>query len=284
MGYIGNQQTEGFSKIPPKQDLTGATGSSLALSHAVSSPESIDLFINNVRQEPTESYTTDGTTVNLVGYTVAATDDIYVVYNSLAKQTSTHPSNQALQATSGTFSSTLTATAGASLNAISLQSANFKMTDLSSNAFYRTGTWTPVLSDLSATVAGATIHTGTPGIQQGYYVRMGDFVSVHWYYQTPSTSYAYTNGSSGTGQLIFSGLPFKVHTQSQFYPAATCGYFANFQNWSSGYTPMGLGFLNTNTVRCYFADANGVSILTSANHSTLTSESLWSIHYITDDA
>jgi len=112
MGYIGNQQTEGFSKIPPKQDLTGATGTSLTLSHAVSSPESIDLFINNVRQEPTESYTTDGTTVNLVGYSVAATDDIYVVYNSLAQQTSTHPSNQALQATTGTFSSALSATTG----------------------------------------------------------------------------------------------------------------------------------------------------------------------------
>jgi hypothetical protein len=105
MAYIGNQQTEGFSKIPPKQDLTGATGTTLTLSNAVSSPESIDLFINNVRQEPTESYTTDGTTVNLVGYSVAATDDIYVVYNSLAQQTSTHPSNQALQATTGTFSS-----------------------------------------------------------------------------------------------------------------------------------------------------------------------------------
>jgi len=110
MGYVGNQQTEGFSKIPPKQDLTGATGSSLTLSNAVSSPESIDLFINNVRQEPTESYTTDGTTVNLVGYSVAATDDIYVVYNSLAQQTSTHPSNQALQATTGTFSGDVTTT------------------------------------------------------------------------------------------------------------------------------------------------------------------------------
>lgn len=100
MGYIGNQQTEGFSKIPPKQDLTGATGSTLTLSNAVSSPESIDLFINNVRQEPTTSYTTDGTTVNLVGYTVAATDDIYVIYNALAQQTSIHPSTAALEATS----------------------------------------------------------------------------------------------------------------------------------------------------------------------------------------
>ena len=125
MGYVGNQQTEGFSKIPPKQDLTGATGSTLTLSHAVSSPESIDLFINNVRQEPTESYTTDGTTVNLVGYTVAATDDIYVVYNSLAQQTSTHPSNQALQATTGTFSGAVSGTTGTFSGAVSGTTGTF---------------------------------------------------------------------------------------------------------------------------------------------------------------
>jgi len=112
MAYIGNQSgTTGFSKIPAKQDLTGATGTSLTLTHAVASAEGIDLFINNVRQEPTEAYSvgSDGVTVTLTG-SVVATDDIYVVYNSLAQQTSTHPSNQALQATSGTFSSTLAVT------------------------------------------------------------------------------------------------------------------------------------------------------------------------------
>jgi len=112
MGYVGNQQNEGFSQVPAKQDLTGATGTSLTLTHAVASAEGIDLFINNVRQEPTEAYSVggDGVTVTLTG-SVVATDDIYVVYNSLARQTSTHPSNQALQATSGTFSGTVTANA-----------------------------------------------------------------------------------------------------------------------------------------------------------------------------
>lgn len=112
MGYVGNQQTEGYSQVPAKQDLTGATGTSLTLTHAVASAEGIDLFINNVRQEPTTAYSVgaDGVTVTLTG-SVVATDDIYVVYNSLARQTSTHPSNQALQATSGTFSGTVTANA-----------------------------------------------------------------------------------------------------------------------------------------------------------------------------
>jgi hypothetical protein len=90
MGYVGNQQSEGFSQVPAKQDLTGATGTSLTLSHAVASAEGIDLFINNVRQEPTEAYSVVGTAVTLTG-SVVATDDIYVVYNSLALQTTVPP-------------------------------------------------------------------------------------------------------------------------------------------------------------------------------------------------
>lgn len=60
MGYVGNQAVQGYSSIPAKQDLTGATGTSLTLTHPVSSAESIDLFINNVRQEPTTAYTEIG--------------------------------------------------------------------------------------------------------------------------------------------------------------------------------------------------------------------------------
>ena len=90
MAYIGNQQTEGYSQVPAKQDLTGATGTSLTLTHAVASAEGIDLYINNVRQEPTEAYSVVGTAVTLTG-SVVATDDIYVVYNSLALQTTVPP-------------------------------------------------------------------------------------------------------------------------------------------------------------------------------------------------
>ena len=90
MAYIGNQSTNSFSSIPAKQDLTGASGTSLTLTHAVASAEGIDLFINNVRQEPTTAYSVTGTAVTLTG-SVVATDDIYVVYNSLALQTTVPP-------------------------------------------------------------------------------------------------------------------------------------------------------------------------------------------------
>mgnify|MGYP003112667342 CR=1 FL=1 len=84
MPYIGNKgSVAGFVNQPSKQDLTGASGGTLTLTHSVSGPEDISLFINNVRQEPTTSYTATGTTVTLQGYTVAASDDIYVLYNGL---------------------------------------------------------------------------------------------------------------------------------------------------------------------------------------------------------
>tara|TARA_X000001382_G_scaffold45838_1_gene30947 strand:+ start:1117 stop:1980 length:864 start_codon:yes stop_codon:yes gene_type:complete len=89
MAYIGNQgSVAGFVNQPSKQDLTGASGGTLTLTQAVSAPEDISLFINNVRQEPTTSYTASGTTVTLQGYTVAASDDIYVLYNGLTQLSS----------------------------------------------------------------------------------------------------------------------------------------------------------------------------------------------------
>ena len=97
MGYVGNQQAEGFVQRPTKQDLTGATGTSLTLTHAVSKEEDIDLYINNVKQEPTTAYTVADTAVTLTG-DVVASDDIYVVYNSLALQTVVPPDGSVTQA------------------------------------------------------------------------------------------------------------------------------------------------------------------------------------------
>ena len=90
MPYIGNQSTNSYSSMV-KQDLTGASGASVTLSHPVANANEVELYINNVRQEPTTSYTTNGTTLNFVGYTVAASDDIYVIFSGKAIQTTVPP-------------------------------------------------------------------------------------------------------------------------------------------------------------------------------------------------
>jgi len=89
MAYIGNQIDTGFTSLL-KQDLTGASGTTLTLSHAVANENDIALYINNVRQEPISAYTVSNVTVNLTG-TVSGTDDIYVIYLARAIQTTVPP-------------------------------------------------------------------------------------------------------------------------------------------------------------------------------------------------
>ena len=100
MAYIGNRASSSFNSIT-KQDLTGATGGSLTLTNAVANENEIALFINNVRQEPTTSYTASGTTVTLQGYTVSATDDIYVIYLGKGQQTTVTPDGSVTSAKLG---------------------------------------------------------------------------------------------------------------------------------------------------------------------------------------
>ena len=89
MAYIGNQADTAFTSLI-KQDLTGASGTSLTLTHAVANANDIALYINNVRQEPVSAYSTNGTAVSLTG-SVVSSDDIYVIYLARAIQTTVPP-------------------------------------------------------------------------------------------------------------------------------------------------------------------------------------------------
>ena len=108
MPYVGNPLADAYS-ARVKQDLTGGSGTSFTLSHAVSSPNDLSIYINHVRQEPTTAYTVNGTALTMTG-SVAGTDDFYIIYDELAIQSISHPTNQALTATAGTFTSGLVGT------------------------------------------------------------------------------------------------------------------------------------------------------------------------------
>ena len=86
MAYIGNQTTTSFSSMA-KQSITGNGGTGYTLDHAVANAQEIEVFVNNVRQEPGVAYTVSGTTLTMTG-NVASSDDFYVVYQGLAVQTS----------------------------------------------------------------------------------------------------------------------------------------------------------------------------------------------------
>ena len=87
MPYLGNIPATNFSTIS-YQDLTGGTGTSFTLDFAAGSAQDIEVFVNNVRQEPGVAYTVSGTSLTMTG-SIVATDDFYVVFQSKAQQTVT---------------------------------------------------------------------------------------------------------------------------------------------------------------------------------------------------
>lgn len=91
MGYVGNQSSNSYSSMI-KQDITGNGGTSYTLNHAVANSNEIEVFVNNVRQEPTEAYGASGTALTMTG-AVASTDNFYVVYIGKALQTVVPPAS-----------------------------------------------------------------------------------------------------------------------------------------------------------------------------------------------
>ena len=101
MPYLGNIPATQFSSLA-YQDLTGGTGTAFTLDNAVGSAQDIEVFVNNVRQEPGVAYTVSGTSLTMTG-SIVATDDFYIVFQGKSVASVTHPSNSALNATTGTF-------------------------------------------------------------------------------------------------------------------------------------------------------------------------------------
>ena len=91
MGYVGNQTTNAYTSLD-KQTITGDGGASYTLDHAVANVNEIEVFVNNVRQEPSVAYTVSGTALTMTG-NVEASDDFYVVFQGKAIQTVVPPSD-----------------------------------------------------------------------------------------------------------------------------------------------------------------------------------------------
>jgi hypothetical protein len=112
MPYVGNSPAANFASVT--KDAFSGDGSTTAftLSKAATT-NGVAVFVENVRQEPTTAYAVSGTTLTFTAAPVSASgNNIYVLHHNAPASTATHPSAQALTATSGTFSSALTATTG----------------------------------------------------------------------------------------------------------------------------------------------------------------------------
>jgi len=87
MAYLGNIPATNYSTVS-YQDLTGGTGTAFTLDYPAGSVGDIEVYVNNVRQEPGVAYTVAGTALTMTG-SIVASDDFYVVFQSKAQQTVT---------------------------------------------------------------------------------------------------------------------------------------------------------------------------------------------------
>lgn len=85
MGYVGNKADSNYSSID-KQIITGNGGTDYTLSHSVANANEIEVFVNNVRQDPGVAYTVNNAALTMTG-AVANTDSFYVVFIGKAVQT-----------------------------------------------------------------------------------------------------------------------------------------------------------------------------------------------------
>ena len=89
MPFLGNTPAESYISFA-KQDITGNGGTSYSLNHPVTNAADIELFVNNVQQEPTTAYTVSGSTLTL-SEAIASTDDCYCIFRGRSLQTVSPP-------------------------------------------------------------------------------------------------------------------------------------------------------------------------------------------------
>jgi len=110
MAYIGNTAANRFVAPQATTRLSG-NGSTTAftLEHAVGSDEDILVSVDGVIQEPSEAYAvSNGTTLTFTAAPSSGTNNIFVCYLFRTVGTVSHPSNNALTATTGTFTGAFT--------------------------------------------------------------------------------------------------------------------------------------------------------------------------------
>jgi len=82
MGYLGNKPADSYLTLE-KQTFTTSATDTYTLDREVSSVNDIELFLNNVRQEPTTAYTISGTTLTLAS-AITSSDSLYCIYQGRA--------------------------------------------------------------------------------------------------------------------------------------------------------------------------------------------------------
>ena len=150
MAYIGKAPNTAIVNQATSQSFSG-NGSTTAftLTRSVNVGEDLEVFVNNVQQEPGsgKSYTASGTTLTFDEAPPSGTNNVYVIYRGEAtiNPRLEHDANAALAATTGTFSGAVSGTDGTFTGGLTVDTDTLKVD--STNNRVGIGTTSPA-SDL----------------------------------------------------------------------------------------------------------------------------------------
>jgi len=228
MPFLGNTPAESYISFA-KQDITGNGGTSYSLNHPVTNAADIELFVNNVQQEPTTAYTASGSTLTL-SEAIASTDDCYCIFRGRALQTTTPPDGSVTSAkldTNIAVSGDLTV----DTNTLYVDSTNNRVgigtTSPSGLAeFYKAGTSEVLIGSNNAGTAQLSFYEGTSSTKEGFlkYDGASNNVVLGTSGAANAVNVARDTGSvfvGGTGPIVYSKL------LSQFNGSSNYGIVAN---------------------------------------------------------
>lgn len=110
MAYLGQGAEGNFTTTNAKDTFSGDGAETTFTLSQRGTENNVDVFVNNVRQEPGVAYNIEGNGTSLV-FTAApssGTNNIYVVNRGPAELSASHPASQNLEAADGTFTGDLT--------------------------------------------------------------------------------------------------------------------------------------------------------------------------------
>ena len=240
MGYVGNQTTNAYTSLD-KQTITGDGGTSYTLDHAVANVNEIEVFVNNVRQEPSVAYTVSGTALTMTG-NVAASDDFYVVFQGKAVQTVVPPSDSITTAM---------------INDDAVTAAKVDSTLHLSTIKESTGTTTAITIDSS----GRVLHPEQPSfLLQGNSAANKNVGDGEAFGATDDGQTAFT--TTGNGAFIQGGMSYNSATGEITVPVAGVYFFSGtFYLNESNSAIVTVRQNNTIRGRCY----DGASVGNSMN-------------------
>ena len=165
MPFIGKEPLNAFNT--PTKDSFNGDGSTVAftLSRSVALASDLEVFVDNVQQEPTSAYTVSGTTLSFTGTPATGTNNIYAVHRSGGMQTLTAPTG-----TAGDFS-TINASGAATFSGAATVGGDLTVTGNIIGDIEITGT-TPKLTIGDAGAEDSTLQFD--GNAQDFYIALDD--------------------------------------------------------------------------------------------------------------